>query len=184
MKKIFAVSLIAIVSIFAVSAAFADEGEADEGSNVAPAIIQAPASAGAQQAAAPEAVQAAAAGPAPVSAAAGTAEPGPAFPAPPAVPSGTRVIREASLRAADAQSMEGSVVSVTPSGVMQPRSKVVIADASGAQAEFSVKVLAVIYDSTGAILSADQLRQGDRVLVNYRIKGSGAKEATSVKVLK
>jgi len=156
MKKIFAIAAALTISIFAVTAGFADEGETEEPSNVAPAIIQAPPS---TPAAAPS-VQA------------------------PADATVTRSIREASLRTADSQSMEGSVACVTPSGIMQPRSKVTVSDAAGNNVEFTVKVLAVIYDSKGTILSVDQLCQGDKVQVNYRTAGCNIKEATSIKVLK
>lgn len=161
MKKIFSIALTLAISIFAVSAALADEGEAEEPSNVAPAIIQAPPTAPAVQQPC------------------GTC---PSASLPQAQP-GVRSIREASLRTADSQSMEGAVVCVIPSGIMQPKSKVVLADASGSETEFKVKVLAVVYDSKGTILSVDQLCPGDRVLVNYRIAGC-MKEATSIKVLK
>lgn len=169
MKKIFAIGLITIASLLAVSAAFADEGEAEEQSNVAPALIQEP-SATARRAA--PAVSA--------------AQPQTQWVSPMGTPAaaGKRVIREASLRTADSQVLDGTLVCVTPSGLMQPKSKVVVADASGAQCEFTMKVLGVIYDSKGTILAVDQLAQGDKVQVSYRMTSSNTREATSIKVIR
>jgi|GEM_PF-6812022 hypothetical protein len=164
MKKIFATAAILTISMLAATAGFADEGETEEPSNVAPAIIQAPST------------------PSPAEASPAV-RPAP-LPQPLPDATGTRSIREASLRTADSQVMEGSVVCVIPSGIMQPKSKVTVSDAAGNQVEFTVKVLAVIYDSSGTILSVDQLCQGDKVQVNYRTALCNIKEATSIKVIK
>jgi hypothetical protein len=157
MKKIFALGIIAIVSMLAVSYIYADAGEAEPPANVAPAIIQAP-----PEPAVPQET------PAPL----------------PVARTGTRTIRETDLRTECQESVMGSVVCIVPSGLMQPRAKLIIADQGGNEIEFTVKTLAVIYDIAGNILSFDSLRQGAKVQVNYRILSGDYKEATAIKVLK
>jgi hypothetical protein len=155
MKKIFAIGIIAIVSMIAVSYIYADAGE-EEPANVAPAIIQAPKVPAASQPECRPAVQA----------------------------TGRRTIRETDLRTDCQESVTGTVSCVTPSGLMQPRAKLVIADQGGNEIEFTIKTLAVIYDTAGNILSFDSLQQGSKVQVNYRVLSGDCKEATAIKVLK
>jgi len=157
MKRILAISLTIVMAIAVV--AFADEGEMDEPSNVAPAIIQAP----------PET--------APVSQPA-------AAPRPAAAPGKTRTVSETTLRTADEQYMQGSVSCIVPSSIMQHRAKIVIKDQNGDEIEFTVKTLAVIYDPTGAIMSLDKLQQGTKVRIHYKGAGENARMATSIKVLR
>lgn len=78
----------------------------------------------------------------------------------------------------------GSVVCIVPSGLMQPRARLIIAEQGGNEIEFTIKTLAVIYNTAGNILSFDSLQQGAKVQVNYRALSGGFKEATAIKVLK
>lgn len=154
MKKIFALGIIVIASMIAVSYIYADAGE-EEPANVAPAIIQAPKVPAATQ---PECR--------------------------PAVQAGRRTIRETDLRTECQESIAGTVSCIVPSGLMQPRAKLVLADQGGNEIEFTIKTLAVIYDTAGNILSFDSLQQGSKVQVNYRVLSGDCKEATAIKVLK
>jgi hypothetical protein len=154
MKKIFAFALVAGISIFAVAAVFADAGE-EPPANVAPAMIQAPKE--------------------------------PAAPQPecrPAVQTLRRTVRETDLRTDCQESVTGTVSCIVPSSLMQPRAKLVLAEQGGNEIEFTIKTLAVIYDTAGNILSFDSLQQGSKVQVNYRALSGGCKEATAIKVLK
>ncbi len=156
MKKIFVLGLITVLSLTAVSYIYADAGE-EEASNVAPAMIQVPREPVEQQPA----------------------------PAPrPAAQTGRRTIRETDLRTDCQESVTGTVSCIVPSSLMQPRAKLVIADQGGNEIEFTIKTLAVIYDTAGNILSFDSLQQGMKIRVNYRALSGGCKEATAIKVLK
>jgi hypothetical protein len=158
MKKIFAFGLIMTAFLLTSSFAYADAGEPEPPANVAPAIIQAPATPPAQQ---------------------------PAAECPPAAPQrGTRTLRETDLRMECQEAVTGSVVCIVPSGLMQPRAKLIIADQGGNELEFTIKTLAVIYNAAGDILSFDSLQQGAKVQVNYRALYGDRKEAIAIKVLK
>jgi hypothetical protein len=155
MKKVFALGLITIAALLAVSYIYADAGETEPPDNVAPAIIQAP-----KEPVAPQAE------------------------CHPAAQTGRRTIRETDLRTECQQSVTGTVSCIVPSCLMQPRAKLTIADQGGNEIEFTVKTLAVIYDTAGKILSFDSLQQGAKVQVNYRTLSGDCKEATAIKVLK
>ena len=156
MKKIFALGSVAIISIFAVTAALADVGE-EEPVNVAPAIIRVPKEPVKQQ----------------------------PSPAPrPMAQTGKRTIRDTELRTECQQSVTGTVSCIEPSSLMQPKAKIFITDQGGNEIGFIVKTLAVIYDNNGNILSLDSLQQGARVQVNYRILCGDFNEATAIKVLR
>jgi len=92
-------------------------------------------------------------------------------------------IREAALRSADTEFVTGKVVCVALSDLTRPRAVLTVADGSGNEISFEVKALAVIYDRAGTLLALDELQSGQDVQVNYRLLGSGAREATSIKVL-
>lgn len=154
MKKIFVLGIVIIASLLAVSYIYADAGE-EEPTNVAPAMIQAPKEPVASQ---PECR--------------------------PAVQTGRRTIRETDLRTECQESVAGTVSCVVPSGLMQPRAKLTITDQGGNEIEFTIKTLAVIYDTAGNILSFDSLQQGSKVQVNYRALSGDCKEAIAIKVLK
>ena len=96
----------------------------------------------------------------------------------------TRVIKDFTLESADPDHLTGKVVCVVPAELMRPRAEIVVADQSGSEICFTVKVLAVIYDSKGKMLSLDQLTPGMAVQVNYRQLAHDKQEATSIKVLR
>jgi len=103
--------------------------------------------------------------------------------APPPAKAPGKVVSDTSLVTADRDFVTGKVVSVLPSDITRPKGKLVIADRNGAQTEFQMKALAVIYDSKGALMSLTDLRGGQTVRVNYKMIDGKNAEATSVKVL-
>ena len=101
------------------------------------------------------------------------------------VDTGTRrIIKDFTLESADPDYITGKVVCVVPAELMRPKAELIVADDSGAETCFTVKVLAVIYNTAGKMLSLDQLAPGTPVQVNYRPLSCDVKEATSVKVLR
>ncbi len=96
-----------------------------------------------------------------------------------------RVIKDATLRTGMPDSVKGKVESVTPADLLtRPRSGIVIVDTAGKTVDFAVKALAVVYDSTGRILTLNSVKPSDNVQVNYITKADKSKEASSIKLLK
>lgn len=97
----------------------------------------------------------------------------------------SKIVKEATLRTGDSNFAAGKVESVAGADLLvRTKSSIVITDGSGRPEEFTVKALAVIYDSTGRFLTLNDVRPGQEVRINYTVKRGKAKEAVSIKVLK
>jgi glucose/arabinose dehydrogenase len=93
--------------------------------------------------------------------------------------------KEVTLRTGATDSITGKVDSVMfADPLARPRSRIVIIDALGKSCELVVKAVAVVYDSTGRLLTLDDILPGQEVKVNYIPKSRTVKEATAIKVLK
>jgi hypothetical protein len=95
-----------------------------------------------------------------------------------------KVITETILKMEDPDYVSGKVVNILPSDMGRSRAKITVADKDGVEAEFDVKVLAVIYDTKGSLVSLDDIALGTDVEVHYRTLGDNKREATSIKVLR
>lgn len=96
-----------------------------------------------------------------------------------------KVVREATLRTGAPDFVVGKVDRVKLADLLtSARSKITIVDSSGNSNEFVVKALAVVYDSTGRVLTLNDVRTGQEVQVNYIIRDGNTREAVSIKILK
>ena len=99
--------------------------------------------------------------------------------------SAKKIVTDVNLRTGSPDSVKGKVESVTPADLLtRPRSAMSIVDSAGRTVNFVVKALAVVYDSTGRILTLNSVKPSDEVQVNYITKADKSKEASSIKVLK
>ena len=96
----------------------------------------------------------------------------------------TKAAREAILKTVDPDQMSGKVADILPSDLTRPKSKLIIVDESGNEAEFSVKALAVIYSENGTMMALNEFQKGAEVQVNYRTIKDKVKEATSIKIIR
>ncbi len=96
-----------------------------------------------------------------------------------------KVIKEVTLRTGATDFITGKVDSIMPADLLtRPRSKIVIVDGSGNSREFVIKALAVIYDSTGRLLTLDDVQPAQEVQVNYITRADRTREAAAIKILK
>ncbi|MCM8760925.1 MAG: hypothetical protein NC938_06655 [Candidatus Omnitrophica bacterium] len=95
-----------------------------------------------------------------------------------------KVITSAVLKMEDPDYVTGKVVDIIPSDRGRSRAQITISDRDGAEYVFDVKVLAVIYDGKGNLLSLDEIALGSEVEAHYRMLASGKREATSIRVLR
>ena len=92
---------------------------------------------------------------------------------------------EAVLRSADPDFVIGKLENMTGADLLtRVISKIAVIDRSGRKLEFTLKALAVIYDTSGRIISLNDIRPGQELQVNYKILADGTREASSIKVLR
>ena len=95
------------------------------------------------------------------------------------------IVKEVTLNTGASGFVTGKVAGVMPADMLtRPKSRVVIIDDAGNSNEFTVKALAVVYDSAGNFLSLNDVKRDQEVQVNYMVRSDKAKEAVAIKILK
>lgn len=91
--------------------------------------------------------------------------------------------REATLKTSGTMSVTGKVSAVEPANTLtRSKARISIIDENNNPLQFLVEAAAVVYDSTGRIISLKDIPAGTKVQVNYKEKANKVMEASAIKI--
>ncbi len=92
--------------------------------------------------------------------------------------------RDYVLKTEGASTVMGVVKTVIPADLSRINSAIIIRDPDGKETKFELRPSAVIYEGTdGKLLSLKEVKEGDKVQINYLSFEFGIPKATAVKLL-